>query len=139
VAESAVEGLLIENAGAAFAKMFKTVGGVVVDGKSSAARPGKNGRERHADRALAFAAMVAVLQEARELAKSAGLFPPAKIFEMMNAVIAAGEKEPAFGIEDCGGAKRTPLVVCLPCDSPSSITGRIGLFDGRGRVGICAF
>jgi hypothetical protein len=136
VAQSAVEGLLIENAGAAFAKMFKTwgeLGASSLTVRVSLRGPEKMGENVTLTVQLAFAAMVAVLQEARELAKSAGLFPSAEIFEMMNAVIAAGEKEPAFGIEDCEGAKRTPLVVCLratprvrsPAGSVSSTGGAV--------------
>ena len=54
---------------------------------------------------LAFAAMVAVLQEARELAKSAGLFPPGEIFEICMEVV------PVLVMATGMGALARPCVV----------------------------
>jgi len=90
VAESAVDGLLIENAGGALAKMFKTwgeFGASSVTVRVSLRGPEKMGEKVTLTVQLAFAATVAVLQEATEFVKSAGLFPAAEIFEMcMGAV-----------------------------------------------------
>jgi hypothetical protein len=85
VAESAVAGLLTENAGGAFAKMFKTwgeLGASSVTVRVSLRGPEKMGENVTLTVQLAFAATVALLQEATELVNSAGLFPAAEMFEI---------------------------------------------------------
>jgi len=108
VTESAVEGLLIENAGGAVAKTFKTwgeLGASSVTVRVSLRGPEKTRENVTLTEQLGFAAMVAVLQEARELARSAGLFPPAEIFEMCMEVV------PVLVMATVMGALARPCVV----------------------------
>jgi 3-hydroxyisobutyrate dehydrogenase-like beta-hydroxyacid dehydrogenase len=84
VAENAVEGLLIENAGGALEKMFKIWGELGASSETvrvSLRGPEKSGEKVTLTVQLAFAATVALLQEAVEFVKSAGLFPAAEILE----------------------------------------------------------
>ena len=100
--------MLIENAGGAFAKMFKTwgeLGASSVTVRVSLRGPEKMGENVTLTVQLAFAAMVAVLQEARELAKSAGLFPPGEIFEICMEVV------PVLVMATVMGALARPCVV----------------------------
>src|SRR3984957_20699857 len=107
-AESAVEGLLIENAGGAFAKIFKTCG--ELGASSATVRVSLRGPEKMGENVtltvqLAFAAMVAALQEATEFVKSAALFPPAEILEMCMDVV------PALVMATVTGVLERPWVV----------------------------
>src|ERR1700675_353616 len=80
----------MENAGGALAKMFKTWG--ELGASSVTVRVSLRGTEKMGEKVTltvqpAFTATVAVLQEATEFVKSAGLFPAAEILEMgMGAV-----------------------------------------------------
>lgn len=108
MAESAVEGLLTENAGAAVAKMFKTwgeLGASSVTVRVSLRGPEKMGENVTLTVQLAFGAMVAVPQEATEFVKSAGLLPAAEILEMCMGVV------PVLVMATVMGALARPWVV----------------------------
>jgi hypothetical protein len=76
VADSEVEGLLIENAGGALATMFKTWGELGASSatvRASLSCPEKRGEKATLTVQLAFAATVVVAQDATEFVKSAAL------------------------------------------------------------------
>lgn len=108
MAESAFEGLLIENAGGALAKMFKTwgeLGASSVTVSVSLRGPEKMGEKVTLTVQLAFAATVVVLHEATEFVKSAGLFPAAEILEMCMGTV------PVLVMATVMGALARPCVV----------------------------
>lgn len=103
-----MEALVIEKAGAAFAKMFRTwgeLGASSVTLRVSLRGPEKMGENVMLTVQLVFGAMVAVVQEVRELVKSAGLLPPAEIFETCMEVV------PVLVIATVTGVLARPCVV----------------------------